>query len=61
MTALIKDEAVKIVENLPDDATWEDLLYAVYVRQAIEEGIAEADAGLGFSTDEVRRHLGLES
>ena len=60
MTALVKEEAVKVVEGLPDDATWEDVLYAVYVRQAIEEGIAEADAGLGFSTEEVLRHLGLE-
>ena len=59
MTAMVKEEAVKIVENLPEDATWEDVLYAMYVRQAVEEGLAEADAGLGYSSDEVRRRLGL--
>jgi predicted transcriptional regulator len=33
------------VENLPDSATWDDLAYEVYVRQAVERGLADADAG----------------
>jgi hypothetical protein len=60
MTGLMKEEAVKIVESLPDDATWEDLMYAIYVRQAVEEGLAESDAGLGMPVEEVGRRFGLE-
>ena len=41
----IKAEAHRIVEGLPESANWDDLAYEVYVRQAIEAGVAEADAG----------------
>jgi predicted transcriptional regulator len=40
----IKAEARRLVEGLPDSASWDDLAYEVYVRQAIETGLAEADA-----------------
>ncbi len=39
-TATIREEAHRLVEQLPDDATWEDLLYQIYVRQSIEAGLA---------------------
>ena len=41
----IKPAARQLVESLPDSATWDDLAYQVYVRQAIEAGLADADAG----------------
>jgi hypothetical protein len=55
----IKDEARRIVDDLPDDATWEDLVYRIYVRQSIEAGIRDADAGRVESVAEVRRSFGL--
>ena len=60
MSSPVKEEAAKIVENLPDDATWDDLMYEIYVRQAIEEGLADSDAGRGIPIEEVRRRFGLE-
>ena len=60
MPSQLKEEAARIVENLPDDATWEDLMYEIYVRHAIEEGVAEIDAGKGIPIEEVWRHFGLE-
>jgi hypothetical protein len=44
-TANIKQEAHRLVEQLPDNATWDDLMYEIYVRQAIEAGVIESDAG----------------
>lgn len=41
----IKPDAKRLVDNLPDSATWDDLAYEVYVRQAIEAGLADADEG----------------
>ena len=32
---LRKDEAHKLIDQLPADATWEDLMEQIYVRQAI--------------------------
>ena len=33
-----------LVEKLPEHASWDDLLYEVYVRQAIDQGVADAEA-----------------
>ena len=43
--AKIKDDAHRLVDNLDDEATWDDLMYEIYVRQAIERGLADSDAG----------------
>jgi hypothetical protein len=41
----IKQEAHHLVEQLPDNATWDDLAYEIYIRQAIEAGVIESNAG----------------
>lgn len=40
----IKPEARQLVESLPESATWDDLAYEIYVRQAVDAGVADADA-----------------
>jgi predicted transcriptional regulator len=57
--AAVKEEAAKLVEALADDATWDDLMYEIYVRQAIDSGLADSDAGEVSSLDDVRNELGL--
>jgi predicted transcriptional regulator len=60
MTATgMKDEAHKLVDALPDDATWEDLMYEIYVRQSVKEGLADADAGRVISVEDLRESFGL--
>ena len=41
----IKPDARLLVEGLPDSATWDDLAYEVYIRQAIELGLTDASSG----------------
>ena len=41
----IKDEARHMVEDLSDNASWDDLMYKIYVRQAVEAGLADSEAG----------------
>ena len=48
----IKPDARQLVEALPESATWDDLAYEVYVRQAIETGLADANAGHTLSHDD---------
>ena len=55
----VKSSARETLELLPDDATWDDVLYRMYVRQKIEAGLADEEAGRLNLTDEVRRRLGL--
>ena len=35
-----KEEIRKILHALPDDATWEDVQYSIYVRERVERGKA---------------------
>lgn len=58
-TTSVKDEARHLVETLPDDATWDDIQYAVYVRQAIERGLKDAREGRTVPLDEARKMFGL--
>jgi predicted transcriptional regulator len=49
----VKREAQRLVEQLPEHASWDDLMYEIYVRQSVERGIADADAGRLIAHDEV--------
>ncbi len=56
----LKSQAHELVENLPANATWDDLMYEIYVRQSIEAGLQDADEGRLHSVEEVRARFGLE-
>jgi predicted transcriptional regulator len=59
-TGNIRVEAQNLLKDIPDDATWDDLMYRIYVRQAIEAGIKDSDAGRTIDVKEVRARFGLE-
>lgn len=59
VTADVKQQARQLVEHLPDNATWDDLMYEIYVRQAVEAGIKDSDAGRTQNVQMVRARLGL--
>ncbi|MFN2597315.1 MAG: hypothetical protein ABR563_09035 [Pyrinomonadaceae bacterium] len=44
-TKNVKDEARRLIEKLPDNATWDDVMHDIYIRQAIEAGLADSVAG----------------
>jgi len=48
----IKPDARQLVEALPESATWDDLAYEVYVRQAVAAGLQDADGGRTVAHDE---------
>lgn len=58
-TSTVKEEARRLVECLPEDATWEDLQDAIYVRQAIEAGLKDSREGRTVPLAEARRRFGL--
>ena len=58
-TQNIKQEAHRLLDDLPDAATWDDLMYRIYVRQAIEVGIKHSDADRAVDVKEVRKKFGL--
>jgi hypothetical protein len=58
-TESIKEQAHRLVDNLPDSATWEDVMHRIYVRQAIEAGIKDSDARRTIDVEEVRKRFDL--
>ena len=59
MTTDIKTEAHKIIDLMQTDATWGDLIHAIYVYEIIERGLAESNAGQTKSVREIRAEYGL--
>ena len=55
----VKEKAHQLLNNLPDSATWEDLMYRIYVREAIEAGLKDSDQGRTVDVAEVRKKFGL--
>jgi len=58
-TMPVKEEARRLVEELPENASWADFARLVLERQRVEEGIADLDAGVGWTSDEIRERLGI--
>ena len=57
--ATVKDEARRLVEQLPEEATWEDLQYEIYFRQAVDAGLKDSREGRTVPQEEARRRFGL--
>jgi predicted transcriptional regulator len=55
----IKQETQRLLEKLPDNATWDDLMYQIYVRQTIEAGLEDSEVGRTIDVKEVRAKFGL--
>ena len=60
-TDSIKQKAHQLLDKLPDSASWEDVMYRIYVRQTIEAGINDSDQGRTIDVSEVRKRFGLTS
>jgi predicted transcriptional regulator len=52
-----KEAAIRAIQGLPDDASTEDIMYAMYVRAKIEEGLRDAEAGNLIDHETVKREI----
>ena len=57
---IVKAEAHRLIDSLPDDATWEELQYRIEVCQSIERGLADSRAERTVSHEAVCKLFGLE-
>lgn len=55
-----KEEAMQLISRLPEEATWEDIMYRLYVKRKIEEGIEAAEQGRVVSHDDVKKLFARE-
>ncbi len=54
---LVKKEALDMVRKMPKMATWDDIMYEIYVRKKIERGIKAADQGKLIAHEEVKKRF----
>ena len=52
-----KEQLLQILEELPENASLEDIQYHIYVRQKIQQGLDDVDAGRGVPHEEVEKRL----
>jgi predicted transcriptional regulator len=53
----VKEEALRLVDALPDEASWDDVIYRMYVHKKIEKGIGAAEQGRVVPHDEVKKQF----
>jgi len=52
-----KDEVRELLENLPDDASLEDIQYHLYVRQKVLSGLDAAEQGRTQTHEDMMRRM----
>lgn len=55
MTA--KQEARAVLDHLPDDASLDDVMYALYLKAKFERGLAEIKQGRGVTHAKAKKRL----
>ena len=52
-----KQAAKELIEHLPDQASWNDIMYELYVKQKIEAGLKAVAEGRTVPHEDVKRRL----
>jgi predicted transcriptional regulator len=52
-----KEEVRKLLDQLPDDSSFEEIQYHIYVREKIERGLKDIKEGRVLSHEEVERRM----
>jgi len=52
-----KEQAKKLIDKLPDQATWDDIMYEFYVKKKLALATKAADEGRVLSHKEVKKRL----
>ncbi|MGA2740821.1 MAG: hypothetical protein ABSG65_25710 [Bryobacteraceae bacterium] len=54
---MAKQEVRSLLDRIPDDATFEDIQYHIYVREKIERGLKDVDEGRVVSEEEMELRM----
>jgi predicted transcriptional regulator len=52
-----KEEVRKILDRIPDDVSYEDIQYHIYVREKIERGLKDVEEGQVLSQEEAEQRM----
>lgn len=54
---IAKEEARRLIDKLPDQATWDDIIYEFYVKKKLDVALKAAEEGHVVSHEEAKRRL----
>jgi len=52
-----KEQAKKLIDKLPEQATWDDIMYEFYVKKKLAVALKAAEEGRVVSHKEVKKRL----
>lgn len=52
-----KQAARQLLDHLPDQASWDDIMYELYVKEKIEAGLADIKAGRTIPHEQLKAEL----
>ena len=52
-----REEVRRLLDSLPDDASYEDIQYHIYVQQKIDRGLEASERGDFISDEEIERRI----
>jgi predicted transcriptional regulator len=52
-----KKQALDVIKKMSDKATWDDIMYEIYVRKKIAAGIKAADEGRVIPHEEMKKRF----
>jgi hypothetical protein len=58
--SVAKEEARRLLDDVPTDSSWNDIVYELLLRQKLERAIREADAGNVVPHEEVKKRFRVE-
>ena len=53
----IKESVINLLDKLPDDTNYEDIIAEIYFKKQVEEGIAQLENGQTLSNEDVKKRM----
>jgi len=54
---VVKEEAIELIQKLPDNCSWDDIIYEIYVKKKIEIGLKAIEEGQLIAHSEVKKRF----
>ena len=52
-----KQDAIEVIEQLPDNVPMDEIVYRLYVLNKVRQGMQNVEAGRGISSDELAHQI----
>ena len=60
-TSNLKQQAHDLIDRLPDNAGWDDVVYEMVTRREIELGLADSEANRTTPVEDIAKEFGLKA